>query len=297
MSIQMARIDGTNSEIVKMKRGFAGRRFYLFWQNLNQQALAFFMMNDYNNAVPLALGRDSDMLRVAIVEDSVSDRELLRQYLSQFSQETGENCDVSTYTDGVTLLEKFRPGLYDLILMDIQLPHLDGMSTARELRNLDEVVLILFITNMAQYALKGYEVDALDYMLKPVSYFAFALKMRKVQRVQRERGKEARMLPFDGELRRIPLRSILYVEVTNHQLCFHTYEGDSVMSGSLKTWEEDLSPYHFVRCNNCYLVNLLHVLGVTTDTVKVGGFSLRISRPRRKEFMQALSEYYGGGGR
>ena len=237
------------------------------------------------------------MLRVAIVEDTNSDRALLQQYLRQFSQETGEECKISTFTDGVALLEAFRPGLYDLILLDIQLPQLDGMSAARELRKLDQVALILFITNVAQYALKGYEVDALDYMLKPVSYFAFALKMKKAQRVLRERGQAARMLPFDGELRRVPLRSILYIEVTNHQLCFHTYEGDSVVSGSLKTWETDLSAYHFVRCNNCYLVNLVHVLGVTSDTVRMEGVSLKISRPRRKKFMRALSEYYGGGGR
>ena len=239
----------------------------------------------------------TDMLRVAIVEDAISDRALLQQYLRQFSQETGESCKVSTFTDGMTLLEAFHPGLYDLILLDIQLPHLDGMRTAQELRKLDEVALILFITNVAQYALKGYEVDALDYMLKPVSYFAFALKMKKARRILRERGQDARMLPFDGELRRIPLRSILYVEVTNHQVCVHTYEGDSIMSGSLKTWEEDLSPYHFVRCNSCYLVNLVHVLGVSADTVQVEDVSLKISRPRRKEFMRALSEYYSGGGR
>ena len=237
------------------------------------------------------------MIRLAIVDDNVSDQTLLRQYLRQFSQETGEECNISIFPDGIAMIEEFRPGLYDLIILDIQLPHLDGMSVARELRNLDELALILFITNVAQYALKGYEVGALDYMLKPVSYYSFALKMKKARRVLRERVQEARMLPFNGELRRIPLRSILYVEVTNHQLCFHTYEGDSIVNGSLKTWEADLLPHHFVRCNNCYLVNLLHVLGVTTDTVRVEGILLKISRPRRKEFMRALSEYYGGGGR
>ena len=237
------------------------------------------------------------MLQVAIVEDSLSDQKLLHQYLQKFSQETGEDCTISSFDDSISFLEEFRPGHYDLILLDIQLPHLDGMDTAREIRKLDELTLILFITNVAQYALKGYEVDALDYMLKPVSYFAFALKLKKAHRILRERGQAARMLPFDGELRRIPVRSILYVEVTNHHLCFHTYDGDSVITGNLKAWEADLSPYHFVRCNNCYLVNLVHVLGVTADMVRVEDVSLKISRPRRKEFMRALSEYYGGGGR
>lgn len=236
------------------------------------------------------------MIRIAIAEDMDRDRDLLRQYLTQFSQETGEQFQVFAYSDGMALLENYRPD-YDLILLDVEMPSMDGLSTARELRQLDAGVLIIFITNMAQYALKGYEVDALDYVLKPVSYYAFALKLKKVQRILRERSCADLMLPFDGILRRVPIRSILYIEVTDHKLCYHTYEGDSMMTGSMKTAEQALNRYHFARCNNCYLVNLIHVRSVTQDQVWIEDTPLKISRPRRKEFMQALSTYYGGGGR
>lgn len=236
------------------------------------------------------------MLHVAIAEDVDKDKALLCQYLDQFSQETGEHFQVSAYSDGMELLEHYRPE-YDLVLLDIEMPSMDGLSTARELRQLDPGVLIMFITNMTQYALKGYEVDALDYVLKPVSYYAFALKLKKVQRILRERSQASLMLPFDGALRRIPVRSILYIEVTDHKLCYHTYEGDSLITGSMKVLEQELAGHHFVRCNNCYLVNLIHVRSVTPDQVWIEEIPLKISRPRRKEFMQALSAYYGGGGR
>lgn len=236
------------------------------------------------------------MLRVAIAEDSHSDREKLKEFFHQFSKESKEECQLTEFFDGMALLEQYQP-VYDLVLLDIEMPHIDGMKAARELRDMDSSVLIMFITNMAQYALKGYEVDALDYVLKPISYYAFAMKMKKVQRILRERNEVSKLLPFEGTLRRMPINSILYIEVTDHKLCYHTYEGDSVVTGSMKALEQELTPLHFVRCNNCYLVNLVHVRSVTQDTVWIENNELKISRPRRKAFMQALAEYYGGGGR
>lgn len=237
------------------------------------------------------------MIRIALAEDTPEDQTLMQDYIQRFSKETGETFQLAIYHNGVEITEAYCPGLWDLVILDIEMPIMDGMSVAREFRKLDSNVLIMFITNMAQYALKGYEVDALDYVLKPLSYYAFALKLRKVQRVLRERTGESRMLPFDGELRRVPVRSILYVEVADHKLCYHTYDGESIATGSLKTLEQELAGYHFVRCNNCYLVNLIHVRKVTQEQVWVEDIPLKISRPRRKKFMEALSAYYGGGGR
>lgn len=155
------------------------------------------------------------MLRVAIVEDSADDRTRLRSYLKKFSGECDETIRITEFFDGTSFLESYQPD-YDLILLDIEMPHLNGMETAQELR----LRLLIFITNVAQYALNGYEVDALDYMIKPVNYYAFALKLKKVRRILRERTGGSLMLPFDGVLRRTPIQSIIYVEVNDHKLCY-----------------------------------------------------------------------------
>ena len=118
------------------------------------------------------------MFRIAIVEDDTSCAEQLEEYLRRYGREAGEELEVCRFSDGLELADGYRP-IYDLILLDIEMPHLDGMTAARKIREADSEVLLLFITNMAKYAISGYEVEALGFMLKPVNYFALSLKLKK----------------------------------------------------------------------------------------------------------------------
>ena len=120
------------------------------------------------------------MIRVAIVEDEAEIREQLMGYVQRYTRQYGTAFEVKTFADGLEILEDYRPA-YDLILLDIEMKHLDGMETARRIRELDPEVMLVFITNMAQYAIKGYAVGALDYVLKPVPYFAFSQQLQKVE--------------------------------------------------------------------------------------------------------------------
>lgn len=237
------------------------------------------------------------MFRIAIVEDEKSYYETLAGYISQYEKEFNNAFEVTWYKDGMSFVENYHSG-YELILMDIEMPYLNGMSAAQEIRSIDQSVSIIFITNMAQYAIKGYEVSALDYVLKPLSYEAFAMKLQKAIRIAFERqDRRSIMLPFQDEMCRIPLKDIMYVEVKSHNIEFHTYEGVSTSTGSLKAVEEKLDSACFARCNSCYLVNLAHVTGIIDNCVVVAGERLKMSRPKKKEFMNKLSEYYAGGGR
>ena len=124
------------------------------------------------------------MIRIAVAEDEKSYRDTLKEYLERYQKESGRGIEVTFYTDGDGLVEEYYMQ-YDIILMDIQMKFMDGMSAAREIRNKDPEVVIIFITNMDQYATKGYEVEAMDYVLKPVSYFMFSEKIeRAVLRMQ-----------------------------------------------------------------------------------------------------------------
>ena len=209
------------------------------------------------------------MTRIAIVEDDAAVREQLAGYVQRYTRQYGTQFEVTMFTDGVEILEDYRP-VYDIIFLDVEMLHLDGMETARRIRELDSDVLLIFITNMAQYAIKGYAVGALDYILKPV--------------------------PVDGGMRRLDAAAIYYIEGEGHRVHFYTEDGDFSAPGALKALEEKLAGRLLARCNSGYLVNLAQVSGVQQNTVQVGPHDLQISRPKRRAFLAALADYIGGEG-
>lgn len=235
------------------------------------------------------------MIRVAIVEDEAEIREQLMGYVQRYTRQYGTAFEVKTFADGLEILEDYRPA-YDLILLDIEMKHLDGMETARRIRELDPDVMLVFITNMAQYAIKGYAVGALDYVLKPVPYFAFSQQLQKVEEQLRRRTRHYLAVPVEGGLRRLDTSHIYYIESEGHRVHFYTEEGDFASPGALKALEEKLADRPFARCNSGYLVNLAQVQAVQQNTVEVGPYELQVSRPKRKSFLAALTDYIGGDG-
>ena len=232
------------------------------------------------------------MLRVAIAEDDANYIRQLKEYLDRYSRESGTPVEVSTFTDGDELVENYR-AQFDLILMDVEMPFLDGMTAAEEIRKLDSEVVIIFITNMAQYAIKGYAVDALDYVLKPVSYFALAQRLDRAIARMKRREQRFIVISVKGGNQKVDISRLYYVESQGHTLLYHTASGVYTSTGTMKEEEARLSGLHFCRGNNGYLINLEHVDGVQDGFALVHGERLQLSRPRRSAFLEALTNYLG----
>lgn len=234
------------------------------------------------------------MLQVAIVEDSEDAAKLLRDYLTRYESTVDERFHVTCFSNAVAFLEPYRG--YDLVFMDIEMPHMNGMEGALRLRTVDTQAKLIFVTNMAQFAARGYEAEALDFMVKPVAYADFSFKMKRAMNaIQISRKKELVILQPSGMVR-VSSDELLYVEVRGHSLTYHL-AGQSIQSrGTMERAEEQLAPLSFLRCNSCYLVNPRYIDWVRGYTVKVGGEELQISHPRRKKFMESLSQWYGKGG-
>ena len=235
------------------------------------------------------------MIRIAMVEDEAAVREQLQGYIQRYTRQYGTEFAVTEFSDGVEILDAYRP-VYDIVLLDVEMKHLDGMETARRIRELDRDVVLLFITNMAQYAIKGYAVGALDYVLKPVPYFAFSQQLQKAEEKLRRRARHYLAVPVEGGLRRLDTAQIYYMESEGHRVHFYTEEGEFSAPGALKTFEEKLADLPFARCNSGYLVNLAQVKGVQQGLAQVGPYELQVSRPKRKSFLAALADYIGGEG-
>ena len=170
---------------------------------------------------------------------------------------------------------------------------MDGMSAAEEIRKMDTEVVIIFITNMAQYAIRGYAVDALDYVLKPVSYFAFSQRLNRAIGRMKKREQKVIMVNIKGGAVRVNIANIYYIESQGHTLILHTILGDYETNGTMKEMEEKLKGMNFCRGNKGYLINLQHVDGIQDGCAMVKGEQLVLSRARKKEFMEELTKYWG----
>lgn len=231
---------------------------------------------------------------IAVVEDEAAEAELLRSYFQQYSKEHGYTFHVRLFQDGRAFLTGYQP-VYDLVLMDINLPLVNGLEAAAELRRLDQSVALIFVTSMARYAAKGYEVDAMDFILKPITYQNFSIKLQRVLRRCRQNYNPELLIHIKDGIYRISAARIKYIEITNHSLIYHTTEGDLSSSGNLKDVEAQLNSSHFIRCNRCYLVNLAFVRAVRGSILVVDTNELQISRPKRAAVLEALNNYLGGG--
>ena len=184
------------------------------------------------------------MIKVAIVEDEMHYIEQLNEYLNQYQNDENQLIDLFIFRDGEDILDGYQ-GKYDIILMDIQMKFMDGMTTAEKIREIDQEVIIMFITNMTQYAVRGYAVDALDYILKPVTYYSLCQKLNKAIGKLRNRHNQYITIPVTEGVQKVDITHLLYIESYGHYLTYYTKKTSYVSRGTISAVEEMLSPYGF----------------------------------------------------
>lgn len=236
------------------------------------------------------------MYRALILEDDPAAADALRAHLARFGAEKGTRFQVEVLSSALELLDGDHP--CDIYFLDIGLPGINGMEAAQIIRQTDEATPIVFVTDLAQYAVRGYSVDALDFMLKPVRYEGFALRMgRALRALQRNAGATLNLSTAEG-LRIVRLADIVYVEILKHDLFWHI-EGEAEpirQRGSLKAAEEELGPQSFCRIAASHIVNMAHVIRLRGAAVTMSdGTELAISRSRKVEATAALTRFAGVG--
>lgn len=231
------------------------------------------------------------MYSVAVVEDDKNDRELLKAYIRNYGSENGISFKITEFENAITFLTGYNP-VYDVVFIDIQMPHMDGMEAAAKLREVDGSVPLVFITNMSNYAVKGYSVNAVDFVVKPVSYYNFCVMLAKVLRLVDNSADAIILKTSEGKVK-VKLDSVSYIDVLDHQVYYHTDGGEFSVWESLKEQEAKLPQDRFAKCNNYCIVNLKYVDGITEGCVKVKNYDITISRSRKKEFTDRLLAFYG----
>ncbi len=228
------------------------------------------------------------MINIAIVEDNKNTLDKLKDVILSYQEEFDETFNIMTYDNGLFFLEE-RKMAFDIVFMDIDMPLMDGISASKKLRENDQNAIIIFITNLAQYAIKGYEVNALDFILKPVKPTQIKTVLEKaIKNLHSKNEKHRIIITLKTGTEVLYTDDIYYIETMSHRLYYHTSKGTLDTYGSLSEEEKNLSSFGFARCNSCYLVNLKHVKSVKRYKVNVGPYELDISRPKYMAFKETF---------
>ncbi len=232
-------------------------------------------------------------VRIALIDDAPEIRAQLSEYVTRFGKENSMQLETLEFPSGDALLKDYSP-VYDLLIFDIDMPGTNGMDTARQVRRMGENVVILFITNIAQYAINGYEVEAVDYVLKPISYFDFSMKFKRALRRVRKKEEDRLVLDTLQGPVQVGVSDIRYVEVLDHYLTYHTKDQTYQVRGSFREHLPVLKEHHFSRCHKSYMVNLAYVKNIRSSGVVLEDLIIPLGRTYKDSIMEDYLHFLHG---
>lgn len=201
--------------------------------------------------------------------------------------------DIDTFSGGSSLYEAFLKNPFDLVFLDIEMPGIDGITLAKRLRAISENVQIVFLTSHIEYALEGYEVNALRYLVKPVDINKLGEVLKYIQ--DKKNNSRQIMIKEDGEEIVIDISDIIYMESMDKNVRIVTSKNEYVTRYNISDYEEELKNSGFLRIHRGYLISLSKVKKIVkNDVVMDGDISLPVSRSNIKALKDALYAYVEG---
>jgi len=229
-------------------------------------------------------------MRIAIVEDKEQHIETLKTYLQRYEKEENVKLEVYTFLDGLKFLDSYKTR-FDIVFMDVDMPYINGVETAKRLRQMDRNVCLIFVTEYSQFAINGYEVEAFDFIVKPVDYEKFHLRLSKAIATVNKNDLGTICIKNKDLVRMVKVADIYYLESRDHKIIYHLTDEDVETWGALDNIEKTLPNKYFARCGTSYLVNLSYVISVKGNEVVLPNVVLPISRLKKKEFIDKLMHF------
>lgn len=242
-------------------------------------------------------------LRIAIVEDVPSEADLLKGFIATYCDERNIEAHVDLFHGSLDFMDRFAQQ-YDIIFLDIEFApnEENGMETAHAIRRKDKDCTIVFVTNLGRFAIEGYQVGAIDFILKPIQYEGFKFRFDGIVQKFLNGDGRALLIKSKGDYVKIRSKDIYYVCIINH-ICyfygtFNPEDGEDHLSSyeawmQMSTLEKELSSSLFVRCSPSYLINIAHVNKILKDAVIVGNTTLPLSRNKKKGVITAYMASFG----
>ncbi len=232
--------------------------------------------------------------KIAVCDDEKTIIRQIETYLKQIAKEENEEFDILYYGSGEELL-KYMPLNIDILLLDISMDQLNGIQTAKKLRENGYDSYIVFITGMTEYAIQGYEVHAFAFLQKPLMFADLCKVIHEILQKQNKQNESFLLLDERSETHVLKTSEILYAEVYHHTSILTFANGKKEYRISLNDIEDKLKDRGFYRVHKSYLINMKKIRKISFDNITLeNGDLVPLSKHRRKDFLAAYSLMIGG---
>ncbi len=234
------------------------------------------------------------MIRIAIVENDLSDASSLREEIERYyALNSFLDYKIEMFANPFAFLDG-EGNEYDLIFLDILMPNMNGMDLAFSIRERNSKSILVFVTNLLGYAIKGYQVDALDYIVKPVNGEHLAKTMDKAMNEIKSRESRFIALKNKTSVKVASVKDILYFEADSHLISYYFADGESFsLWSTLKKEAERFDDGIFIKINASQCVNSAHISYFDSNKLIVGGKTLFFSRLYKKEAHKEIMDHFG----
>lgn len=234
-------------------------------------------------------------MKVAICDDESGFLDELELKLRKYSNEKSINIQIERFDSGNKFLNVYTEHKdFDIIFLDIQMPGINGIELAKILRKNNDKVSIVFTTSLIQYALDGYRVCAMRYLMKPLAYSKLKRELDEIVLAVAEASANFIVIKNDNGVYKIFFEDILFIETSGRNTMVHLKSNEEILSyKTLKYYEQQLD-YRFFRCHSGYLVNMEQISKVEKFNIELLNQAvIPLSKNRKRDFSQKLAAFYG----
>ena len=231
-------------------------------------------------------------MKIAICDDLKSDMDNLLSQIRQYEEENHKIFDIHMFYDGNDFLNEFKTDAYQVIFLDIYIDKISGIDIAREIRKIDENVRIIFTTTSTEFFREGFEVDATNYLVKPVQYDNLTDTMHRLKNLFDDKD-DILIIPDPSEQIPIPQHSIVYIETIRNGVRIHFQDKFMEFRYSLAKVEKQLNPEYFLRTHRSYIVNFNYVKDINDDSfIMKNGSEVLIKQKDKASIRQKYADFY-----
>lgn len=234
-------------------------------------------------------------INIAICDDEKVQVELLENYVNNWARLKNRKVTIEKfYTGDAFYFNWSMDKRHEILLLDIEMPGISGVELARKLRQEDEIINIIFITAITDYIGEGYDVSAINYLIKPIKEDKlYECLDRAVEKIPQKENWI--LIEEEGEIIKIKEKDIFYIESFSHTIEINTLNEKYTIRKNIGLMEKELNGELFLRCHRSYIVSLLHIKTISREEIELdNGDTIPLSRRRYKEVNMKFINYFRG---